>query len=251
MPEWRDEGAARACSGRDLLVIEHVPLLKHIVGRMCFDLPGGMERDDLYGFGMLGLISAADSWDEHRGVQFSTYAYPKIRGAILDELRRLDFLPRGRRERVRELELAGQALEQQNGLPPTPEAIAERLGTSTDEVDEILLSAATASLVSLDDGPSEVLADLLSDPRSTDPVGSTEWEEMKALLVAAITDLPEQEKTVVTMYYAEDLLLKEIAVILEVTESRVSQIHTRALYRLNRTLARSFGEAATRGEADK
>ena len=109
---------------RDTLIMEHVPLLKHIVGRMFFDVPGSLERDDLFGFGMIGLISAADSWDRSRGIAFSTYAYPKIRGAILDELRRMDFLPRGRRERVREVEAVMERLEQEQGQKPAPEEIA-------------------------------------------------------------------------------------------------------------------------------
>ena len=119
---------------RDKLIMDHVPLLKHLVGRMFFDVPGAVERDDLFGFGMIGLIAAADSWDRSRGVAFSTFAYPKIRGAILDELRRMDFLPRGRRERVRQVEAAIDRLEQERGQKPSPEEIASVLGWSVDEV---------------------------------------------------------------------------------------------------------------------
>ena len=226
---------------REKLILDHVPLLKHLVGRMAFDLPSSIDRDDLYGFGMIGLIQAADSWEPGRGLKFSTYAYTKIRGAILDELRRLDFLPRGRREKVRQLERVVSELEQKNGVAPAPEVIAETLGTSLDEVDEILLSAKSAACASLDGEISKELLGLLSDPRSDDPQGSVEWLEMKDLLVRSITELPEQDKTVITLYYAEELLLREIAQVLGVTESRVSQIHTRALYRLNAALAASIG----------
>jgi RNA polymerase sigma factor for flagellar operon FliA len=229
---------------REKLILDHVPLLKHLVGRMAFDLPSSIDRDDLYGFGMIGLIQAADSWEPGRGLKFSTYAYTKIRGAILDELRRLDFLPRGRREKVRELERAVAQLEQQNGVTPTPELVAETLETTLDEVDEILLSAKSAACASLDGEISKELLGLLSDPRSADPQGSVEWLEMKDLLVRAITELPEQDKTVITLYYAEELLLREIAQVLGVTESRVSQIHTRALYRLNAALSASIGNPA-------
>lgn len=228
---------------RDLLILEHIPLLKHIVGRMWFDVPGGMDRDDLYGVGMIGLVAAADSWQPDRGLQFSTYAYTRIRGAILDELRRADFLPRGRRERVRELESAFERLEQERGTPPTPEELGEALGIGPEEVDEILASAAGAIHTSLEDGPSTELRAMLSDPTSDDPVGSAEWTELKDLLVEAIAGLPEQEKTVITLYYGEELLLKEISAILGVTESRVSQIHGRALYRLNRVLSALTGSA--------
>jgi len=231
-------------SERDALILEHVPLLRHLVGRMSFDLPAGTDRDDLYGFGMIGLIQAADSWDPSRGLQFSTFAYTKIRGAILDELRRLDFLPRGRREKVRELDRVVADIEQETGLAPSAEAIAKCMGLDVDEVDEILLSAKSAGTTSLDEGPSTALVDMLTDPHSADPVGSAEWEEMKELVTEGIQSLTEQEQTVITLYYAEELLLREISEVLGVTESRVSQIHTRALYHLNRFLSESAGQRA-------
>lgn len=226
---------------REKLILDHVPLLRHIVGRMALDLPASVERDDLYGWGMLGLIGAADTWEPARGLKFSTYAFPRIRGSILDELRRADFLPRGRREKVRELERAISACEQADGVAPSPERIARELGASLEEVDEILLSARSAATASLDDGPGTELMGLLSDPRCDDPQGSAEWEEMRGLLVSAIEELPEQDKTVITLYYGEELYLREIADVLGVTESRVSQIHSRALYRLNRALTTDRG----------
>lgn len=229
---------------RDKLILDHVPLLKHIVGRMAIDLPASVERDDLYGYGMVGLISAADGWEPSRGLRFSTYAFPRIRGAILDELRKADFLPRGRREKVRELERAVSELEQAGGSAPSPEEIAERMGIALEDVDLILLSAKSAGTASLEDGPGAQLLGLLSDPQSADPQGSAEWEEMKGLLIAAIGALPEQEKTVIALYYGEELLLREIAEVLDVTESRVSQVHTRALYRLNRSLSTRAGSRA-------
>lgn len=228
-------GALVSAEERDRLVVDHVPLLRHVVGRM--NVPSGVERDDLFGWGMLGLIAAADTWDPARGLKFSTFAYPKIRGAILDELRKQDFLPRGRRERVREVDRAIAELEHEGGKPPSPEEIAARLSTSVEEIDEVFLCARSAGEVSLDAQPEDSrLGALLSDPRSEDPAGSAEWNEAKALLVEAITALPEQEKTVITLYYAEQLFLREIGDLLGVTESRASQIHSRALYRLNRAL---------------
>ena len=242
MPEWTGDGVGtQAQTQRDALVLEHVALLNHVVGRMSFEIPGGLDRDDLYGFGMLGLIAAADSWEPERGVQFSTYAYTRIRGAILDEIRRQDFLPRGRRERLREVDGAITKFQQDNGYAPTPEEIATELETDVEEIDQVLTSAATVNSISMDEGTGEALRQLLSDPRSSDPVGSAEWEELKLKLVDAITDLPEQEKSVITLYYAEELLLKEIGEVLGVTESRVSQIHTRALYLLNRSLSATLG----------
>lgn len=236
-PVQRKVDVARAgdSAERDQLILEHIPLLRHIVGRMT--ISGGLDRDDLYGFGMLGLIAAAETYDPERGLKFSTHAFPRIRGAILDEVRRMDFLPRGRRERVRDLDRVVGELEHANGAAPSPEEIAIALGIGVEEVDEILLSARSAGEIPLDeDGGSSQLGALLRDPRSPDPVGSAEWNELKDLLVAAIETLPDQEKTVITLYYSEDLLLREISEIMGVTESRVSQIHTRALYRLNRAL---------------
>ncbi|MFT4539825.1 MAG: RNA polymerase sigma factor for flagellar operon FliA [Planctomycetota bacterium] len=240
MPEWSGDGLGQTVD-RDRLILDHLPLLRHISGRMCFDSAGSVEREDLYGFGMIGLIAAAESWESSRGLKFSTYAYPRIRGAILDELRRLDFLPRGRRERLRELEATVATYEQQHGYPPNPEELAEAMRTTEQEIDEILLSASSAVQTSLEGGPSEAFAALLTDPRSEDPIGSAEWKEMRELLVDSITDLPEREKTVITLYYGEDLMLKDISEVLGVTESRVSQIHSRALYRLNRTLGALIG----------
>ena len=157
-------------------------------------------------------------------------------GQLLDEMRRHDFLPRGRRERVRELDRVVAEHQGQSGIPPIPEEIAAALGVSIEEVDEILLAARSAGHASLDGGPSAELIDMLDDPSSGDPVGSAEWLETKALLAEAIRSLPEPEQTVITLYYAKELLLKEIGEVLGVTESRVSQIHSRALYRLNREL---------------
>ena len=225
---------------RDKLILEHVPLLRHIAGRMALDLPANVEREDLVGYGMLGLIQAADAFDASRGLKFSTFAYPKIRGAILDELRRQDFLPRGRRERVREVERVVARFTQEHGTPPSTAEIARELSIDVEEVEAVLVSAKTAGRATLDEEGGEALAAMLADPRCESPEGSAEWNETKERLERAIAALGEQDKLVITLYYAEDLMLREIAEVLGVTESRVSQIHTRALYRLNRELG---GEA--------
>lgn len=226
---------------RERLVLEHVPLLRHIVGRM--SVPVGLDRDDLLGWGMVGLLSAADSWDEARGLKFSTYAFPRIRGAILDEMRRGDLLPRGRRESLREIERATASLEQEQGTPPTLEQIAERAAVSVEDVESALADARAVIESSLDaDSASGPLGALLSDPRTEDPVGTAAWDEMKALLAATIQELPEPERTVILLYYGEEMLLRDIGEVLGVTESRVSQIHSKAIYRLNRELALAHGE---------
>lgn len=236
MPQTGIDSSAK----REALILEHIPLVKHLVGRMAFDA-AGVDRDDLYGVGLLGLIAAADAWDESRGLAFSTFAYPRIRGSILDELRRLDVLPRGRRERVREIDKVVQAIAHEAGHAPTPEEIAVAMGISAEEVDEALCDAAHAQLGSLEEGEDGGLGALLKDPKCDDPVGSASWRELTELVTEEIKELPEQEQTVITLYYAEELLLREIADILGVTESRVSQIHSRAIYRLNRALAQRTG----------
>ena len=215
---------------REDLILAHIPLLKHIVGRVGVDLPSSVDRDDLYGFGMLGLIAAADSWDPSRGLKFSTYAYTRVRGAMLDELRKLDFLPRGRRDKVRNVERAVAELEQTNGVPPTPEELAAHLDISLEDLDEVLASAKTAMEASIDEGETAQLGQLLSDPKASAPEDALDRQELLQALAAAVAELPEQEKSVITLYYAEELLLREISELLGVTESRVSQIHTRALY---------------------
>jgi RNA polymerase sigma factor for flagellar operon FliA len=232
--------SVQECSVRDRMVMDHVPLLRHIVGRM--SLPRGIDRDDVLGWGMLGLISAAEGFDSSRGMAFSTYAYSRIRGAILDELRRADALPRGQREALRAVERTTAELTQELGSPPTPEAIAERAGISTESVEEILALARAAIELSLEDDTHSVnLSALLSDPRSDDPVASAQWQEMKELLASAIRKLPEPERTVILLYYGEEMLLRDIGDVLGVTESRVSQIHSAAIYRLNRELALAHG----------
>ena len=218
---------------RDQLIVDHMPLLHHIVGQLFVDIPGGSEREDLEGYAMLGLIGAADSFDPSRGLKFSTFAFPRIRGAVLDELRRMDFLPRGRRDRLKDLDRFVQKFEQSELRPPSPEEISKGMEIAEEDVDTILQSARAAMRTSLDDGPSETLGSLVEDPRCESPEASVEWGETREFLTRAIQSLPEREQSVITLYYAEDLLLKEIADILEVTESRVSQIHSRALYRLN------------------
>jgi len=228
------------CSERDRIVMEHLPLLRHIVGRM--SLPKGVDRDDMLGWGMLGLISAAEGYDASRGLAFSTYAHSRIRGAILDELRRGDTLPRAQRGLLRKVEQTTTELTQELGCPPTQEEIAARASLPIEEVEEVMTLARTTIELSLGEASrTGELSALLSDPRSDDPVASAQWLELKQMLADAIQELPEPEKTVVLLYYGEEMLLRDIAGLLGVTESRVSQIHTRAIYRLNRELTLAYG----------
>jgi len=227
-------------SERDRLVLEHVPLLRHIVGRM--NLPKDVDRDDILGWGMLGLIAAAEGFDPSRGLAFSTYAHSRIRGAILDEMRRTDALPRSRRALLRKIDQTIAELTQENCCPPSPEQIAERAAVSLEEVEEVMTLARTRIELSLgDESPEGGLHALLSDPSSDDPVASVQWQETKELLAQATQRLPGPERTAVLLYYGEEMLLRDIASLMGVTESRVSQIHASAIYRLNRELTLAYG----------
>lgn len=224
---------------RDQRVLDYLPLVRYVVGRLCLDLPASLDRDDLYSFGVLGLIHAATTYDPSRGVAFKTHAFIHIRGAILDELRKLDFLPRTRRDKVKRLDAAVARLQQALGRAPTPEELAKELGVDESDVDELLLTARTSNLLSIDDSGRPVPLGIACS-KTEDPFESAQQKELQKSLADAIGHLPEIEKKVIVLYYSEGLLLKEIGEVLGVTESRVSQVHSRALFRLNRALTPSL-----------
>lgn len=226
---------------RDRRVVDYLPLVRYVVGRLCLDLPPSLDREDLYGFGVLGLLHAATTYDSTRGVAFKTHAFIHIRGAILDELRKLDFLPRTRRDKLKRLDSAIAALQQELGRAPSPEELAAALGVPESEVDELLLTSRTASLCSLDD-PTKSTPFGIACSKSEDPMENAQHGEIKKALADAIESLPEIERRVLVLYYSEGLLLREIGEVLGVTESRVSQVHTRAVFRLNRILSPAMGE---------
>ncbi|HKE01398.1 MAG TPA: FliA/WhiG family RNA polymerase sigma factor [Planctomycetota bacterium] len=218
-------------------VLDSLLLVKYVVGRLAIDLPPSLDREDLASWGTMGLMRAVETYDATRGVAFSTHAYIQIRGAILDELRRQDVLPRTRRDRLRTVKEARAALEQKLGRPPAPEELAEATGLSADDLDEALLSEHTTNVLSLGDGHDDAgIGALLRSDESQDPSEIAGANEMRERLAQAITRLPEVERRVVTLYYAESLLLKEIGEVLGFSESRASQIHARALERLRACL---------------
>lgn len=225
---------------RDQRALDYLPLVRYVVGRLCLELPPSLDREDLYGFGVLGLLHAATTYDSTRGVAFKTHAFIHIRGAILDELRKLDFLPRTRRDKLKRMDSAIAELQQELGRTPTPEELATSLGVPESEVDELLLASKTASLFSLDD-PYKSAPLGIACSKSEDPMESAQQGEIKKALADAIEALPEMERRVLVLYYSEGLLLREIGEVLGVTESRVSQVHTRAIFRLNKILAPALG----------
>jgi RNA polymerase sigma factor FliA len=225
--------SSAAWQERDHRIIEHIPLVYHVIGRLSLRVPQGLDTEDLVEAGLVGLVLAGNGFNPARQVAFKTFAYACIKGAILDEIRRHDILSRGEREKLRRLTHAEAELRRAHGRQPTPEELAERLGIGESELDALLLLLRTSVVASLEDGSasSPRTVDVL-DARSPDPCAEAAREEEKDRLAGAIRHLPDAERKVVLLYYVEGLMLREIGAILGVTESRVSQIHSRALYRL-------------------
>jgi RNA polymerase sigma factor for flagellar operon FliA len=225
---------------RDRLVEQFLPLVRYVVARLPVTMPGALDRDDLFSVGVMGLMHAATTYDAARGASFKTFAYTAIRGAILDEVRKLDPVPRQRRERLRKLSRAQAELAARLDREPTMLELADALQCSEQEIDEDLQALHTARTLSLDDGRGgdddegggNTLGSLLGADDAVDPGDAAAQGERLNQLAKAISELPETERHVVVLYFHEQLYLKEIGQILGVTESRVSQILTRATERL-------------------
>ncbi|GAB4146085.1 MAG: RNA polymerase sigma factor WhiG [Planctomycetota bacterium] len=228
----------RTVEERDRLVEQYLPLVRYVVGRLPVTMPASLDRDDFYSVGVMGLIQAASTYDPTRGASFKTFAYTAIRGAILDEVRKHDPVPRGRRDRLRRLEKTNASLRARLGRAPTLDEIAEETGSTVAELEEDLHALHMSRILSLDEahGASDeggsTLAAVLGCTRTADPSSTAEGNERIALLTKAIAELPETDRNVVVLYFHEQLFLKEIGSILGVTESRVSQILSRAIERL-------------------
>ena len=232
--------ASSTVVSRESLIEEHLSLVKYLAGRVCSKLPSNVDIDDLIGAGVLGLIDAAEKFDPTRSILFRTYAERRIRGAILDHLRSLDWAPRSLRRRARELESAQGQLERERGRTVTATEVAEylemgldELQTLTFEINSLQIASLHVAVESEDDrqSPRELL-DRLADTSEASPFAHCAREEMRTLLAGAIERLPEKERLVVSLYYVEELTMKEIGSILGVNESRVSQLHTKAISRL-------------------
>lgn len=223
---------------REELITQHLPKVKYIADRLATRLPSTVERDDLYGAGVLGLVDAVERFDPSRGIAFTTFAERRVRGAMLDNLRSLDWAPRNLRRRAREIRGASDQLEQETGRVPTDLEISERLNVTIDEVQHSNQELQNVRLESLDESDPETglsLGDLIRD-ESASQADETEKSEFKRLLTSAVGGLPERERQVVALYYIEELTMKEIGAVLGVTESRVSQLRSQATNRLQKQL---------------
>jgi RNA polymerase sigma factor FliA len=249
---WREYRAKQDEGLRDRLILTYAPLVKYVAGRLGSGLPAHVDDEDLVSYGLLGLIGAIERYDPDRDVKFETYAIARIRGAIIDELRALDWVPRSVRSRARDIERAIGELEAKFGRVPTDEEIAGKLGVTEEELDESLSEISRSSIAALDElwtiggssGDQVALIDTIEDTEAPDPQGALSQTELREAIADAIARLPEREKLVVTLYYYEELTLREIGEVLGVTESRVSQLHTKAILRLKARLAGSTARAA-------
>jgi RNA polymerase sigma factor FliA len=238
---WRRYKADGDEQARERLVVAYSPLVRFIAGRMASGLPSHVEESDLISYGLLGLIGAIERFDPDRETKFETFAVARVKGAIIDELRSFDWVPRSVRARARDVEKAHAELEATKGRPPTEQEMAERLETTIEEFQSALLEIANSSVLALDDlwtfadpeGGSQIsVLDTIRDPAAVDPHTEAHAFELKHRLADAIEGLPKRERLVIALYYYENLTLREIGEILSVTESRVSQLHTKAVLAL-------------------
>lgn len=246
---WESCRTDRSQEGRRKLVDIYARIVKYVAGRMAIGLPHYVEFNDLVSAGLLGLIQAIDNFDHERGIKFETYAIPRIRGSILDELRSQDWFPRSLRRKAKQLEEAYSTLEVRLGRPATDAEVARELEIDLQSLDSMLGEVSIATIMSLDadasgdeSEQSTSLGEYLADPKTEDVESILARQEMKELIGHRMTELPDKEQLVLVLYYYEELTLKEIGEILDVTESRVCQIHTKAILRLKGKIQRHEGK---------
>ena len=244
LKDAKDQRGEITAELKEQIVLEHTPLIRYIVNRIAVRLPSHIDLDDLHNTGVIGLMDAIEKYDPDKNCKFKTYAEFRIKGAILDQLRSLDWVPRSVRQKSRKLERAYGEVEQRLGRQATEEEVADSLGLQIDKFHDLLNQVRGISLVNLEeirgttsDGDrAGTFADIIEDVTSENPFASLKLVETKGVIGDTIGALPEKERLVVSLYYYEDLNMKEIGNILGITESRVCQIHTKAVMRLRQKL---------------
>ena len=241
---WKEYVKSKDPKIREFFINQYAPLVKYVAGKVAVGMPHNVEYDDLVSYGTFGLLDAIDKYDPSKEVKFKTYAMTRIRGSIFDELRSIDWIPRSIRQKAKQVEKVIVELENKLGRTVEDEEIAAELDVSLEEFHLLVSKISGTSLVSLNDiwqgsEDSDELSfiETIESPTNMNPDVMVEREEIKDHIVEAIKKLPDREKKVVVLYYYEDLTLKEIGEVLEVTESRVSQLHTKAIMRLRGRLA--------------
>lgn len=234
---WEKYKKTRDKKIKEQLIIDHIELVKIIAGRLYGSYKNNVDFDDLVGYGIFGLLDAIEKFDPSKNVKFDTYAYIRIRGAIIDQLRSLDWIPRSVRQKYKRVEEAYKNVENSNGRSASDREVADYLGITVEELQRTLSEIHSFSVVSLDEklanNPSFTLADEDADK---EPQKHFEKEEMKIILKDLVNDLPEKERTVISLYYNTELTYKEISLVIGVSESRISQIHTKAIVKLRTKL---------------
>jgi RNA polymerase sigma factor for flagellar operon FliA len=241
---WHSYIAKHEPEMRERIIVQYAPLVKYVVGRLALNLPTVIDSDDVISYGTIGLIDAVERFDPSRGIKFETYAIARIRGAIIDALRQLDQIPRTARQRAREIEAAMVELEERLKRPPTDEEVAKHLNLDVEKYREacVRTNVTTISLDGLlstddeDGGGGGGKAYAFEDRDSPDPAAATERREAEKALVLAVKKLPERERLVLSLYYYAELTMKEISRVMEISESRVCQLHAQAILRLRATM---------------
>ena len=240
---WKEFKKTKSVAIRDRLIRQYMPLVKWVAGRVSSGMPDSVEFDDLVGFGQFGLLDAINKFDVDKGVKFKTYASTRIRGAIFDELREMDWVPRSVRQKSKEIEEAIVELEAKLGRTASDAEIAQSMNMTEAEYQNTIMKVSGTSVLSLndvwysgDDSEHISIGDSIEAPNSLHPDVIVEREEVRRVIIQAIEELPQNEKMVIVLYYHEDLSFKEIGQVLNVSESRISQLHTKANLRLRAKL---------------
>lgn len=241
---WEDYARLRTADLREKLILEYAPLVKVVAGRLSMYLGYNVEYEDLVSYGVFGLIDAIDKFDMGKEVKFETYASLRIRGAILDQIRKMDWIPRTIRQRQKQIDTAMKDLEQKNGKPATDAELAAYIGITEDEFLDWQNQVKADNMISLNEyleQGNDISSDKGMSSGFDTPEGVIERSELKNMLEEALELLTEKEKKVILLYYYEELTLKEISRVLEVSESRISQLHTKALQKMKTKMGSYIG----------